>query len=151
MLDIKTRTERFGLEVMLVTFICEVFESNLDQYTGYPNWSFSWFSSEPPWKCRDNTLFIPGSLPSQSFPIHHISTIISFNVISGAVFPKVGCTALWGRKDYLGNVRGKGAAGDAGDGPLQAVCSLIHDWSDFRPDTGKLASLHQAIIALRIY
>jgi hypothetical protein len=28
--------------------------------------------------------------------------------------------------------------------PLRARCSLIYDWSDFRQDTGKLVSLHQA-------
>jgi hypothetical protein len=52
------------------------------------------------------------------------------------------------RKETL---RDKEAAGGAGGGPPRARCSL-YDWSDFRPDIGKLVSLHKApFIAVRIY
>jgi hypothetical protein len=36
----------------------EVQDSNLDPDAGYPDWSFSWFSSIPPGKCLDGTLIL---------------------------------------------------------------------------------------------
>jgi hypothetical protein len=40
----------------------------------------SWFSSGPPGKCRDGTSIGPRPLPSKSFPVHHSSIILPFDV-----------------------------------------------------------------------
>jgi hypothetical protein len=61
------------------------------------------------------------------------------------VVPKVGSTVSLGvGVDYLGGLRGKGAADGAGGGLLRMRFSFIYDLSDFRPDNGKMISLQQA-------
>jgi hypothetical protein len=71
----------------------------------------------------------------------YFSIVMSFNAMwCKPVVLKMDCTAPW-----LGG-------GDAGGEPLWSRCSLIYDWNDFRPDTGKLVSLYPApSIAFRIY
>lgn len=50
----------------------------------------------------------------------------------------------WGEVDLRKGYLRQGEEGGVGGGPLRARCSLIYDRTDFRPDTDKLVSLHQA-------
>jgi hypothetical protein len=52
------RTDLVGVAVMLQICIWEKEGSNLGRGTGYPDWSFSWFSLVPPCKCRDSKLLL---------------------------------------------------------------------------------------------
>jgi hypothetical protein len=61
------------------------------------------------------------------------------------VVPELGRAAPYGMVGLPGGVLGgKGLARGAGGGPLPVSYALTYDLSDFRRDTGKLVSLHQA-------
>jgi hypothetical protein len=49
----------------------------LDTSAESPAILFLWFSLVPPGKCQGSTSFRPRPIPSKSFPIHHLSVILS--------------------------------------------------------------------------